>query len=890
MDNGNKLNFDDLNLVLRKPNYKQNLVLTKKITEKHLKEKNEKLNLIFEGNNKMLHNLKLVEKRCKSIIDKSKKRISQNFNENFEYINNDNSYPEKLNLESIILPSLENNKEKNNKISSINNQKLKYKKIEDTPFTLLANNINWFRIRQPQEFKQISVNTLLPNDGFTSVTNFSELKIFCLNNQKILEQDIKKFNKFKKLSPTFLFSKKMLEKIIKLRDIFLEFDKDLSRMLELNELEEMFESNGITVGLDELRNLFFRGKKINKNEQPCLNFYQLIEFAFNAENEILFELFIRNLKIIQQSKEKNSSVNLSLKKDDKQSFLPMSLNLLLDYFNKKGSIRAHYDEIDLSIERMDKTINNNLSGKNKDKDKASINISDILCNPLNSNDSKEKLVNILKMKKENVKNSESNDDNTFVIDEKINDENSKLFEKKSSLLKINDNSNSNSKSEDNSDSKSENNSKIKNTCSNFTIQNVISTESEKSNVITTEVIENNKAKANLIVTNLVNASAIAKRINNKSNLDYEEEINKLIDVEQVFSKFGDIINLLVGNKEINGQLSKRNKLKTISDHNSDEIINSLGNKNEKFIEYMKSLIGYYTVIYNEEDIDINDLNTKYDLNYNCFDDKFLFKTLTEENKKLETFYKRKILEFDKFCKFDSEENKKKIKTIDSNFSNYYNMSNNTVENINLTESNKNRKNQNINYKTDLENKNTSEKIDPYSIDDENNNSKLLKSKINIKSNSSININFDKGTKTNIVQDNDTLKMVNKSKKEIVDLLSSEISEINSMKRFFNFKEKRENLIHCKYSKQNNVDFIKRNIFEKINFKQDFNSANQIIKETKSKLKSMDYNYLNKNDNIETNLNREIYSSKHNFNDKGENKSNKNLLEMIKRKKKIIAIL
>ena len=59
----------------------------------------------------------------------------------------------------------------------------------------------------------------------------------------------------KKLEPIgteFLFQKKTLEKIYKMRDIFLQFDEDRSRTLEITELFTMFNSNEIPVTKNEL--------------------------------------------------------------------------------------------------------------------------------------------------------------------------------------------------------------------------------------------------------------------------------------------------------------------------------------------------------------------------------------------------------------------------------------------------------------------------------------------------------------------------------------------------------------------------------------------------------------------------------------------------------------
>ena len=61
-----------------------------------------------------------------------------------------------------------------------------------------------------------------------------------------------------------------LKKILKLRQIFLEFDEDGSRKMELDEMEEMFHKNKLFVSTQELIDLFFKGQRISKNAVKSL--------------------------------------------------------------------------------------------------------------------------------------------------------------------------------------------------------------------------------------------------------------------------------------------------------------------------------------------------------------------------------------------------------------------------------------------------------------------------------------------------------------------------------------------------------------------------------------------------------------------------------------------
>ena len=83
-----------------------------------------------------------------------------------------------------------------------------------------------------------------------------------LEDKNIIQSIVKEGGKMsnlqnnKNLKPEFLFQKKTLEKIYKMRDIFLQFDEDRSRTLEITELFTMFNSNEIPVTKNELIELF----------------------------------------------------------------------------------------------------------------------------------------------------------------------------------------------------------------------------------------------------------------------------------------------------------------------------------------------------------------------------------------------------------------------------------------------------------------------------------------------------------------------------------------------------------------------------------------------------------------------------------------------------------
>lgn len=74
--------------------------------------------------------------------------------------------------------------------------------------------------------------TLLPNDGLCENVDVNSIKY---KRKKFLESiniNPEKFSNIK-ITPKYFFSKFIMKKIIKLRDIFLEFDEDGSGKLKI---------------------------------------------------------------------------------------------------------------------------------------------------------------------------------------------------------------------------------------------------------------------------------------------------------------------------------------------------------------------------------------------------------------------------------------------------------------------------------------------------------------------------------------------------------------------------------------------------------------------------------------------------------------------------------
>ena len=147
----------------------------------------------------------------------------------------------------------------------------------------------------------------------------------------------------KNLRLELLFNKSTLTKIYQMRDIFLEFDEDRSRTLELAELLAMFNSNGIPITKDEIVYLFIGKPKHDHNFQHYkLTFLDFISFALNNESEEKFRRVMENIKTRVKTK----------------TFIPMTLTQSLEYIFIKGKIKKNISTIKRCINKIDKVESN----------------------------------------------------------------------------------------------------------------------------------------------------------------------------------------------------------------------------------------------------------------------------------------------------------------------------------------------------------------------------------------------------------------------------------------------------------------------------------------------------------------------------------------------------
>ena len=230
--------------------------------------------------------------------------------------------------------------------------------------------IKWLRHKYSNSLIEKSINTLLPDNGKPVIPDdeseedrkHRELKEFLDSSKPVIEKE-KNVN----INPKYFFDTETFEKVLKLKEIFLEFDEDGSRKMEIDEMFTMFNQNNIFADISELVNLFFKNKKTKKKDimNLYLDFFQFMQFSLHRDQD--FRNFMRDIKHKYQT-----GIFKSASSKDENTYLPMSFNLILDYFIIKGKERSAVDIINKSIKDMDDLI---YKGLKKDKNLLNLNLS-----------------------------------------------------------------------------------------------------------------------------------------------------------------------------------------------------------------------------------------------------------------------------------------------------------------------------------------------------------------------------------------------------------------------------------------------------------------------------------------------------------------------------------
>ena len=258
------------------------------------------------------------------------------------------------------------------KIPNREEQIKKYQNIAPSQIFYNPNTIKWFKKKYNEDLIKKSIYSLFPNNCQPIMTEeeWTPQRIL----REFLTHYLKPEDKYKDIwiNPKYFFSKDVYESILKLKEIFLQFDEDGSRKMEIDEMAMMFKTNHINVTEDDLCGLFFKGKKYRKEDinKLYLDFFQFMNFALSKSSDQDFRIFMRKVKEkilkekelerIEEEKRKNSMEKQDeeavddLFVDEKKEpvFLPMNFNLLLDYFINKGKERKSQKKIRRAIKMM----------------------------------------------------------------------------------------------------------------------------------------------------------------------------------------------------------------------------------------------------------------------------------------------------------------------------------------------------------------------------------------------------------------------------------------------------------------------------------------------------------------------------------------------------------
>ena len=472
--------------------------------------------------------------------------------------------------------------------------------------------IKWLRSKYSDSILEKSINTLLPDNGKPVIPDdeTEEEK----NHRMLMEflESLKPENEKEKnvnINPKYFFDKETFEKILKLKKIFLEFDEDGSRKMELDEMLTMFNQNHINADIKDLVNLFFKDQKFKEKDvmKLYLDFYQFMEFAINKEQA--FRDFMREIK---EKYKRNKKW-----KDDHNTYLPMNFNLVLDYFIIKGKERSAIEVIENSINDMDKVLNREKRKKSNDnqiarKDTIDIKFSNLL-NKLSSQDFTVKPIslsgiNIAKsytFKDKNINNDINKDNNSEESDKIDNEQLEKInfkepieeFEKLINTHGIRIENSHNVKAKKNSEKKI---SKM------FTRYN--SMISDKSTTFGKTASVNKIMSTRNILESINNSNVNAKN----SNGDDSKDQNKTI--------INDIFNKLLNRRVIQ-------KMNSPEDRLNNPRCNTQTNSNQ--IKLIKKL----NISENKKDlIDIKKLNNNYSKeNIEFYNNSFLNKKKLKSN-------------------------------------------------------------------------------------------------------------------------------------------------------------------------------------------------------------------------------------------------------------------
>ena len=293
-------------------------------------------------------------------------------------------------------------------------KKIKIKLAKPSKALHEFNTIKWLRNKYSDSVVEKSIHSILPKKN--NPLKYLNEKEVDKRYRKMIEY-LESFKgpigreKYIDINPKYLFDETTFKNILKLKEVFLEFDLSGNQKMEFDEIVKMFNQNHIKAGRKDILNLFFKNKVIKKKNDIMklhLGFYQFINFTLKKEQN--FRNFMRKIKSENKQKDKDDYGN----QNKERIYLPMNFNLVLDYFIKKEKekhiikkLKNAFDELDNDIKKEDKNDDNYIN-KNK------------LYDIVNNMNTSKKNANYSKFKKSN-KNLTLNQEDDILSDVNIVD-------------------------------------------------------------------------------------------------------------------------------------------------------------------------------------------------------------------------------------------------------------------------------------------------------------------------------------------------------------------------------------------------------------------------------------------------------------------------------------
>ena len=269
------------------------------------------------------------------------------------------------------------------------------------------NTIKWLGQKYSDSVKEKSIYSLLPNNGKPIIPE--DESEFDKRHRQMIEY-LESFKgpggreKYVNINPKYFYDNTTFKKILKLKEMFLEFDKKGNHKMVIKEIVDLFKQNNINIDINEIKELFFKNIKIrNKKDEAKnllhLDFYQFMDFALKREQD--FRQFMRGVKKRNKNEENSKNLKTFNYNDEKKDkvYIPMNFDLIFDYLINKEKQRHSIEVVENAIKEMDKIIQKG----NEDDDIHTIELSP---------DKKNKNKNIIKasktLKNTNLKSSLKN--------------------------------------------------------------------------------------------------------------------------------------------------------------------------------------------------------------------------------------------------------------------------------------------------------------------------------------------------------------------------------------------------------------------------------------------------------------------------------------------------